>query len=633
MLGLKSNAGFSRYNDNNNDNRSSSTIEIANIDINDNNNYDYSRQLNDDARSLTNSSNISSAIIIEKYKKRNFFDYFNNKWRVLFSSIMVITIVIVWSPLRTKTSEELSLRGSNLHVAVSDERLLKLTYALVAIIIPNAFDTIIDVVQFRTLGISWDIHERLLFIFIFFIPPWILIFYSTSLIFPFVYVAMNQSSSVIIMYSINSMISKMEKHQFRYSMYCCSIPCIMMGLAACLKIYGLWNDSLTSIGITLASLAYIIQFVNFVYWTVHIIYTNLKLKSGPGGIKHKQIHTLSLDNIETTVILYFIVLICWMVGIFVSNYITNSITWRDTVAQNLSSFAYLQMVLSLLIIGLPMRWFRNEQIVVYETLAELNRNATSNDNPVLLPNEAIQIAENNTVSLKKVVAPCYEQVTVLYIDLKNTLTSLENGLSVENSLLVLDILFTICDYCTSLFMHEGLEKIESVGSSYLVICGDSKHSEHASIISNFAAILNEATNCVLHPTTNKKLDIRMGIHSGNIILGKVGFLSTRLGLFGTTIDVAMDAASNCDVGKIMCTQEVVTAIAESAFDMPMLNLRPREFADSKTFYWIDRPIRPLSSDTFMSELLDKCNLIIRTKLSSCDVDNSCEQGEQGEELL
>ena len=618
MLRLKENF-FNRYvgYKDSDDSLSHSTIEVANI----NTYHNVTRESNDndtDRLSLTHSSNISNAILIEKYKKRNFFDYFNNKWRVLFSSVIVIATVIIWSPLSIKSYDDLSLNGSKLHDAVVDDRLLKLTYALVAIIIPNALDTVLDLIQFRTLGISWDIHERLLFIFLTAVPPWILIFYSKHPIFPFVYIALNQSSSVVIMCSINSMISKLEKHHFRYSMYFCTIPCLLMASAACLKMWGLWDDKLTSVGITLASLAYILQFVNFVYWTVDILYTNLKKRSGPGEIKMKQF--LNIDNIETTVILYFMVLICWMVGIFISNYITNSVTWRDTSSQNLISFAYLQIVLSLLIIGLPMRWFRNEQIVVYETLAELNRNASINENPLLLPNDAVHIAESNVARNKKVGAPSHEQVTVLHIDLSSLSNLLENDFPIEKALLLLDTLFTIFDYCTSLYMHEGLEKIESVNYSYLVICGDSKHPEHASIISNFAAIIKQAVSCILHPVTKKPVDIRLGVHTGSIILGKVGFLSTRLGLFGTTIDKAMETAMECNDGKILCTQEVVTAIAESTFDhmgdMFRLNVKPREIegSSSNKFYFIDGLIRPHSSPTFVSDLIDKCNLIIKTKL-------------------
>ena len=628
-------------NDNDNDNHSNSTIEIAAIR---NNEYNIGTMSYDnDRRSLSLGSHYTNAVVIERYKKRNFFDYFNNHWRVLFSTIIVIATIIIWLPLGTRSQEELMLKGSKLQSAMGNEKLLRLTYALVAIVIPNALDTVIDLVQFRTVGISWDIHERLLFILLTMLPPWILIQYSKNPVMPFIYMALNQSSSVVIMCSINSMISKLEKQKFHHSMYFCTVACIMMACGACFKIHGLFNDKLTSVGITLASIAYIIQFVNFVYWTVEIVYSNLQLRSGSENFKLKHLLNLNIDNIETTVLLYFAVLICWMVGIFVSNYITDSITWRDTNDDNLISFAYLQIVLSLLIIALPMRWFRNEQIVVYETLAELNRNNTSNsDNPFLLSNDAIQVTEGGIMRPNKITTPSSEQVTVLYVDFKAASSSLENELPVEQALLIIDIIFTIIDYCASLFMHEGLERVETLGFSYLVICGDSKHPEHSSIISNFAAVLSRAVSCILHPITQNPIEIRMGVHTGNIILGKVGFLSTRLGLFGEAIETAIETANSCESGKIMCTQDVVNSIAETTFgkqvgDLADFNMKLRESEEgssTKKFYWIEGPTRRTLSPSFISELLDKCNLIIRTKLSTggSDLhdDEEMETEEEGE---
>jgi class 3 adenylate cyclase len=605
------------------DNRNNSTIEISNIRANEYHNV--GTLSTDDHRSLSLGSHCTNAVVIDRYKKRNFFDYFNNYWRVLFSSIIVIATILIWLPLGTRSQEELNLKGSKLQEAIGDERLLHLTYALVAIVIPNALDTVIDLVQFRTVGISWDIHERILFICLTMLPPWILIQYCKNPMMPFIYIALNQSSSVVIMCSINSMISKLEKQKFDHSMYFCTVACIMMACGACCKVHGLFNDKLTSVGITLVSIAYILQFVNFVYWAVEIIYSNLKLRSGSESFKIKQLFNLNIDNIETTVLLYFAVLVFWMIGIFISNYATNSVTWRDTNADNLISFAYLQIVLSLLIIALPMRWFRNEQIVVYETLAELNRNNNSiTENPFLLSNDAIQVTGGGVIRSKKNATPSSEQVTVLYVDFKTIASSLENELSVEKALLIIDTVFTIIDYCASLFMHEGLERVETLGFSYLVICGDSKHPEHASIISNFAAVLSKAVNCILHPITKKPIDIRMGVHTGNIILGKVGFLSTRLGLFGEAIEIAIETANSCESGKILCTPDVINSIAETsvgkqARDLADFNMKQRESEESyptKKFYWIEGPTRSNLSQLFISELIDKCNLIIKTKLSS-----------------
>lgn len=561
--------------------------------------------------SVTIDSDATNKLLV-KYKKRAFLDYFKSKWRVLFTCILIVAVIAIWSPTITRSSEDLELTGSKLQKAMKNETLLRLTYAIVAIVIPNALDTIIDIVQFRTLGVSCDIHERLFFICLTMIPPWVLIFYHHHNSMGFYYMALNQSASVAIMCAINSMISKLERQSFCQMMYC-TIPCCLIASGASCKIYGLWNETLQNTGITLSTLAYITQFVNFFYWTIEIVRNNIKTTNGKMSLK--------LDNIETTIILYFGVLICWMVGIFVSNYLTDSVTWRDSNVDNLISYAYLQLVLSLLIISLPMRWFRNEQIVVYETLAELNRNSFD-DKPFILPNNAIQVTHGTGKSRLK-SGLIHEQVTILYIDFKNiTLTADDNRIMSGKIFHSLDIIYTLFDYCLSLFMHDGLEKIECVGFAYMVVCGSSKNEHHAAVVSTFASILRILINNLLHSIVSVPINIRMGIHTGPTVLGNVGFLHSRLSIFGETVNIAIETSQACEDEKVLFTQETVDAIALSKYESHMklneMYLEPREIKAGTTYcrqsYWFDG--RNHTSTSFINELIDKCNLIIQSKSHS-----------------
>ena len=214
-----------------------------------------------------------------------------------------------------------------------------------------------------------------------------------------------------------------------------------------------------------------------------------------------------------------------------------------------------------------MRWFRNEQIVVYETLAELNRNA-ADDKPLILPNNAIQVTGTGK-NIEK-FGLLHEQVTILYIDLKNVeIVTDDNRLVAEKMFHSLDIIYTLFDYCLSLFMHEGLEKIECVGFAYMVVCSDSKNDNHASIVSNFAGILRILINNVLDSRDENPINIRMGIHSGPIVLGNVGFLHSRRSIFGETVNIAIETSQACENEKILFTQEAVDTMAIAKYESHM----------------------------------------------------------------
>lgn len=501
---------------------------------------------------------------IERFRNKRFLTLSNNKWRILFFIILLINCTIMLSPLWTKSRVELELKGTIIHDAVKGENILRVMYALIAVVIPDIFDTLLDLMHYREVGVSWDIHERVSFLTMSFVLPLMFIMYANDGCLPFLYVAINQSTSLCCLIAINSMISKLEGKKL-HGMILCVITSILFGCSALYKVKGLFDAKYEDTGVQLAYSALSLQAVTNLYWFLTVVssklnHTNLSdwntLHGILSNIKSISKTKLYFNNIESTVLFYFFILVLYGICTVIINTITDGVKWVDSNEANLIGLSLTQIAILVLISGIPTRWFRCEQILVHETLAELK------DYPV-----PIHADDNDEVTIttysEAIVRPeCNTLATVFFADLTDVIES--SNLPADLLLQSLDILYTIFDYCTTLFLHLGLEKIEVEGNFYMVVCDI--HKNHAEIVANYAVVVRRAISLILHPTKNTQFLIRMGLHSGNLLSAKMGFMKDGRHKVGKTIDVAKDLAKSCEFGQIWCSINTASYITKAAGD-------------------------------------------------------------------
>ncbi|HNB81272.1 MAG TPA: adenylate/guanylate cyclase domain-containing protein, partial [Chitinophagaceae bacterium] len=140
------------------------------------------------------------------------------------------------------------------------------------------------------------------------------------------------------------------------------------------------------------------------------------------------------------------------------------------------------------------------------------------------------------------VARQYNNVTVIFTDFVN-FTSISQHLTPVELVEEIHRNFTAFDH---IIEQHGLEKIKTIGDAYLAVCGlPIEKSDHA-LRAIQAAI--EIRNYIAHQDT--LFQIRIGVHSGNVVAGIVGVKKYAYDIWGDTVNTANRLESHSEAGKI-----------------------------------------------------------------------------------
>jgi len=149
-----------------------------------------------------------------------------------------------------------------------------------------------------------------------------------------------------------------------------------------------------------------------------------------------------------------------------------------------------------------------------------------------------------------VLPESFEEVTIFFSDVEGFTTICAQVTPIQ-VVHMLNDLYTVMDYCTSLF---PLYKVETIGDAYMLVGGlptrDPKHAQH---IADFALLVRSAVQAVKSPIDGSPIRIRIGLHSGPVMAGVVGNLMPRYCLFGDTVNTASRMESNGTAGLIHCS--------------------------------------------------------------------------------
>lgn len=141
-------------------------------------------------------------------------------------------------------------------------------------------------------------------------------------------------------------------------------------------------------------------------------------------------------------------------------------------------------------------------------------------------------------------------VSVLISDLVG-FTELTKSISADEALATLNALITAFDEATE---RCGVEKVKTIGDSYMAACGLlTPCLEHDKRIMDFALEM-QAIVQRFNYERDFHLDLKIGVHSGDVVAGIVGYSRFSYDVWGEAIDLTEQLKSACPKGGILVSQ-------------------------------------------------------------------------------
>ncbi|MBL8003945.1 MAG: hypothetical protein JNL36_02505 [Candidatus Kapabacteria bacterium] len=177
------------------------------------------------------------------------------------------------------------------------------------------------------------------------------------------------------------------------------------------------------------------------------------------------------------------------------------------------------------------------------------------------------------------IADHFQSVSVLFMDLVG-FTSLSSIAPPKQLVYLLDTIFTKADEVVESF---GLEKIKTIGDGYLAVANVTtplEHHQKATALASLKLLETMRDFTVNIPTelgetdwinNMNDIEIRIGIHTGEVVAGIIGKNKYTYDLWGDAVNVASRMESNSEPGRIHVSDE----FAESIENNPEFSLISR----------------------------------------------------------
>ncbi len=157
------------------------------------------------------------------------------------------------------------------------------------------------------------------------------------------------------------------------------------------------------------------------------------------------------------------------------------------------------------------------------------------------------VAEKLKDNPEKTISQNYPNATILFTDIVG-FTKMSSEMSAEETVALLNDLVSLFDKRAE---TEGIEKIKTIGDAYMAAAGlsENKDNDGAKKLITFAkGLLEDVAN--FNRRSSVKIQIRVGINSGNLVAGVIGKTKFIYDVWGDTVNVASRMESTGEPMKI-----------------------------------------------------------------------------------
>ena len=194
--------------------------------------------------------------------------------------------------------------------------------------------------------------------------------------------------------------------------------------------------------------------------------------------------------------------------------------------------------------------------------------------------------EKTKLSSKK-----YESVTVLFADIQG-FTKIVEHLNPERLIDELDKFFFQFDMVIEKYR---IEKIKTIGDAYMA-AGGVPHKNSTNPIEVVIAAIEIQEHMLIHKADQRDFwELRIGIHTGPVISGRVGRSKTNTDIWGDTVNIASRMESSGVAGKINVTGATFHLIKDF-FECEYRGKMPIKYKGEIDMYFVRRILPELSED-------------------------------------
>ncbi len=169
------------------------------------------------------------------------------------------------------------------------------------------------------------------------------------------------------------------------------------------------------------------------------------------------------------------------------------------------------------------------------------------------------IAKELTEDPNKVISNKFPNVTVLFTDVVS-FTKISSEMSAQDTVIMLNKMITLFDNRAA---KEGIEKIKTIGDAYMAAVGltDDADNNGAERMVRFAQGLLEDME-EFNRTSSVKLQIRIGINSGELVAGVIGKTKFIYDIWGDNVNIASRMESTGKPGRIHVSEATYNQVKD-----------------------------------------------------------------------
>lgn len=157
---------------------------------------------------------------------------------------------------------------------------------------------------------------------------------------------------------------------------------------------------------------------------------------------------------------------------------------------------------------------------------------------------------------EKNISGSYPDVTILFSDLVG-FTKMSSQTSATDLVKLLNDLFTRFDKRADAL---GVEKIKTIGDAYMAVAGlPIPRPDHAQLCAELALGMFDDL-AAFNQENGKQLNMRIGLNSGPVVAGVIGFTKFSYDLWGNTVNTASRMESTSRPGRVQVSPATYEAI-------------------------------------------------------------------------